>query len=90
MDLTPYKKKLGNQMALLQLEKFQTDLGIPSVRLMSARTPHVCVVGAGVAGLRCAEVLLECGVKVTILEARDRVGGRVSPARIGFSICCTG
>jgi heterodisulfide reductase subunit A-like polyferredoxin len=29
---------------------------------------HVCVVGAGFAGLRCAEVLLREGVRVTILE----------------------
>jgi NADPH-dependent 2,4-dienoyl-CoA reductase/sulfur reductase-like enzyme len=39
---------------------------------------HVCVVGAGLAGLRCAEVLIEAGVRVTILEARHRLGGRVS------------
>ena len=31
------------------------------------------------AGLRCAEILIEKGVRVTILEARDRLGGRVSP-----------
>jgi NADPH-dependent 2,4-dienoyl-CoA reductase/sulfur reductase-like enzyme len=41
------------------------------------RIPHVCVVGAGVAGLRCADVLLQHGAKVTILEGRNRVGGRV-------------
>lgn len=41
---------------------------------------RVCVIGAGVAGLRCAEVLLEEGVQVTILEARNRLGGRVSSA----------
>jgi NADPH-dependent 2,4-dienoyl-CoA reductase/sulfur reductase-like enzyme len=40
--------------------------------------PKVCVVGAGVAGLRCADYLLEKGFNVTLLEARDRVGGRVS------------
>lgn len=40
--------------------------------------PHVGVVGAGLAGLRCAEILISEGVKVTILEARDRLGGRVS------------
>lgn len=28
-------------------------------------------------GLRCAEVLIKKDVKVTILEGRDRVGGRV-------------
>ncbi len=42
-----------------------------------ARKPHVCVVGTGIAGLRCASVLLENGVRVTMLEARDRIGGRV-------------
>ena len=53
---------------------------------MSKRSPQICVVGAGVAGLRCAEVLLELGVKVTILEARDRVGGRVSGAYLNFVV----
>ena len=38
----------------------------------------VCVVGAGISGLRCAEVLAQQGLKVTILEGRDRIGGRVS------------
>jgi NADPH-dependent 2,4-dienoyl-CoA reductase/sulfur reductase-like enzyme len=39
--------------------------------------PHVGIVGAGVAGLRCAETLIECGIEVTILEGRGRIGGRV-------------
>ena len=39
--------------------------------------PHICVVGAGPAGLRCATVLLEQGYEVTLVEARDRFGGRV-------------
>ena len=74
-----------------------------------AKTPHICIIGAGVAGLRCADVLLrskcgsvtgsgrgsddedgsgegkkeeneerERGLKLTVLEGRDRVGGRVS------------
>lgn len=41
------------------------------------RQLHVGIVGAGFAGLRCADVLLQHGHKVTIFEARDRVGGRV-------------
>lgn len=44
---------------------------------VNGRKPHVCVVGAGMAGLRCAKVLSDKGIKVTIFEARDRVGGRV-------------
>ena len=37
----------------------------------------VIVVGAGVAGLACARALRAQGMKVVVLEARNRVGGRV-------------
>jgi monoamine oxidase len=37
---------------------------------------RVLVVGAGLAGLRCAELLQRSGVTVELHEARERVGGR--------------
>lgn len=37
----------------------------------------VIVIGAGMAGLRCATDLVAGGADVVVLEARDRVGGRV-------------
>ena len=43
----------------------------------TARKPHVCIVGAGMAGIRCAQVMMEKGAKVTVFEGRDRIGGRV-------------
>ncbi|MCJ1464560.1 hypothetical protein MMC07_003173 [Pseudocyphellaria aurata] len=49
--------------------------------------PHVCIVGAGIAGLRCAAVLLEKAVQVTMLEARNRIGGRICQSDgLGYSV----
>jgi monoamine oxidase len=39
--------------------------------------PRVVVVGAGLAGLTAASDLVAAGAEVTVLEARDRVGGRM-------------
>lgn len=41
----------------------------------------VVVVGAGVAGLAAARLLVEAGVPVRVLEARDRIGGRIETER---------
>src|SRR3954451_11446656 len=43
---------------------------------------HVVVVGAGIAGLAAAHRLLERGARVTVLEASDRVGGKLLPGEI--------
>jgi monoamine oxidase len=47
----------------------------PAPRLLT----HFVVVGAGAAGLMTARELVRAGERVTILEARDRCGGRIWP-----------
>jgi monoamine oxidase len=46
------------------------------------RSADIVVVGAGFAGLTAARLLRKAGRKVVLLDARDRVGGRVKPGRI--------
>jgi len=40
---------------------------------------HIVAIGAGAAGLMAARELARAGKRVTILEARDRCGGRIHP-----------
>lgn len=46
---------------------------------MVARTgkENIAVIGAGISGLAAAQFLASRGKKVTVIEARDRIGGRV-------------
>ncbi|PAZ15840.1 protoporphyrinogen oxidase [Streptomyces sp. SA15] len=43
---------------------------------------RVVVIGAGIAGLAAAHRLLRRGARVTVLEASDRVGGKLLPGEI--------
>lgn len=49
---------------------------------------HIVVIGAGAAGLMAARELARAGRRVTLLEARDRCGGRIRPlsaAEFGYA-----
>lgn len=47
----------------------------------------VAVIGAGAAGLAAARMLAGAGHSVVVLEARDRIGGRICTIRSPFAPC---
>lgn len=51
-------------------------LALPRMAFAAEKT-DVVIVGAGLSGLHAAEMLRGMGMQVVILEARDRIGGRV-------------
>jgi monoamine oxidase len=50
---------------------------------MADNTYDVVVVGAGMAGLTAARSLAEAGLKVLVVEANDRIGGRIWTRHVG-------
>ncbi|WP_293310236.1 FAD-dependent oxidoreductase, partial [Mycolicibacterium sp.] len=51
--------------------------GLPTAGSLET-TPHVVVIGAGIAGLAAATGLIERGVSVDVLERESNLGGRVA------------
>lgn len=47
----------------------------------AATTEKIIVIGAGMAGLAAARTLVEAGYAVTVIEGRERIGGRVWTSR---------
>lgn len=61
-------------------KKKQESLVVAPVKASSIPV-HIVVVGAGLAGLACARMLRDAGFHVTIVEGRNRTGGRIYTGR---------
>ena len=65
-----------------QIEKYITDTAInmgwkPKRYVEKFGKKHVSIIGAGPAGLACAENLIRRGVKCTVYDKNPEIGGRL-------------
>src|SRR6185503_3056959 len=79
-----YRRHLGPPDPISRREMLKRSLATGAGLLISAQLPfaraaagRVVIVGAGFSGLAAAFELRAAGYDVTIVEARNRIGGRV-------------
>jgi monoamine oxidase len=50
---------------------------------MTTEANDIVIVGAGMAGLTAARALAEAGLRVLVIEAQERIGGRILTEHVG-------
>ncbi len=63
-----------------------TDSWRPDDGISARPDDGVIVVGAGAAGLTAARMLHDAGVRVTVIEAGNAIGGRIQGGRVGDAV----
>ncbi|GAB6023869.1 Lysine-specific histone demethylase 1B [Chamberlinius hualienensis] len=79
-----------------QVLKFLTERGTVNIGVVNSPLnfkyislnyqPNVIVIGAGISGLAAARHLQNLGIKTTVMEARQRIGGRICDDT-SFNVC---
>lgn len=83
-------KSLLNRRRFIQFSLFASTIGLSwacAENRVQSQQQKVLVIGAGIAGLAAAQELQQNGFQVTVLEGRDRIGGRIySDRTLGFPV----
>lgn len=79
LPFAEFLKAVGNPMIpdMVQIEWGLSFNQVPR-GVEKKPTPHVCIVGAGVAGMAAAQTLNEKGLRVTVIEKESMAGGKAS------------
>lgn len=73
-------KNEGGSVAIGNLERYITDTALamgwrPTIDKVAPRPERVAVIGAGPAGLGCADILVRAGVHVDVFDRHPEIGG---------------
>ena len=73
-------KNEGGSVAIGNLERYITDTALamgwrPTIGKVAPRPERVAVIGAGPAGLGCADILVRAGVHVDVFDRHPEIGG---------------
>ncbi len=77
------RRLIGGAAAGAASAALPTAVGAAAAEAAATQSADVVVVGAGLAGLTAARRIVQGGRSVIVLEARDRVGGRVLTESLG-------
>ncbi|EDU7996305.1 formate-dependent uric acid utilization protein YgfT [Salmonella enterica subsp. diarizonae] len=73
-------KNEGGSVAVGNLERYITDTALamgwrPAIGEVTPRRERVAIIGAGPAGLGCADILVRAGVQVDVFDKHPEIGG---------------
>lgn len=76
-------KNAGGSVMIGNLERYITDTALamgwrPQVGAITPRKERVAIIGAGPAGLGCADILARAGVQVDVFDKHPEIGGMLT------------
>lgn len=85
-----HRRTLLRLLGLAPLMSLACRDGGGSIVPLPGPTKRVVIVGAGLSGLALAGMLRDAGIEVVVLEARDRIGGRVHTLELAGAVVDAG